>query len=144
MIFLKSYRLLLKKLREERPEDLASTEISLEGVTAQASSFRYCTHTARALHCTALHCTALHCTALHTLPSSVASGPVSMHLPLSRLLAGLSLLLDSFSLSFHCDDFKLVQEDMPTVEELLELPLRTAVMVSQVGGSGRIFDTANL
>ena len=101
VIFFKSYRLLLKKLREERGDD-ESTEVSLEENSANVNTF------------------------------SVASGPVSMHLPLSRLLAGLTLLLDSFELNFGCDTFKLMEDEMPAVHELLELPLRTAVMVSQV------------
>ena len=102
VIFLKAYRLLLKKLKEDKFEEPATTEVTLEGHTASVGTF------------------------------SVASSPVSMHLPLSRLLAGLSLLLDSFSLQFTSADFKLVDEDMPLAETLLELPLRTAVMVSQV------------
>ena len=101
VIFFKSYRLLLKKLREERGEN-ETTEVSLEEKSAIVNTF------------------------------SVASGPVSMHLPLSRLLAGLTLLLDSFELSFGSSTFKLMEDEMPEVHELLELPLRTAVMVSQV------------
>lgn len=60
----------------------------------------------------------------------VSSAPVSLHLPLSRLIAGLSLKLEKFGLSFTSDDFNVPGK--PSPEELMEPVLRTQVMIAQV------------
>lgn len=60
----------------------------------------------------------------------VASQPVSIHLPLSRFLAGLHLHLEKFGLGFDSHELQLFPR--PTPEQLIELVLRTQVMISQV------------
>lgn len=60
----------------------------------------------------------------------VSSQPVSIHLPLSRLVSGLHLLLDRFDLTFDSTEFLI--KNKPTPEQLIELPLRTKVMIAQV------------
>jgi len=103
VIFVKAYRMLLKKLQEEsKTEDHKSHLVALQGKSADCVQF------------------------------SVATSPVSLHLPLCRLLAGMSLYLDKFGLKYSGEDFKLMDEDMPSLSLLLEMPLRTSVMVSQV------------
>lgn len=59
----------------------------------------------------------------------VSSMPVSVHLPLSRFVAGLLLCLDRFGLCY--DSHELQMRGKPTPEQLLEMPLRTQVMVAQ-------------
>ena len=97
--------MLLKKLKEEstKNEDMSKeSSLQLEGVTTTGVDF------------------------------SVATMPVSMHLPLSRFLAGLSLSLEMFSKTWRPENFKLTDQEMPDLALVLELPLRTMVMVSQV------------
>ncbi|XP_069676845.1 E3 ubiquitin-protein ligase UBR2 isoform X3 [Periplaneta americana] len=60
----------------------------------------------------------------------VATQPVSIHLPLSRFLAGLHLHLEKFGLSF--DSHELQVTPRPSPEQLIEPVLRTQVMISQV------------
>jgi E3 ubiquitin-protein ligase UBR2 len=55
----------------------------------------------------------------------VASQPVSIHLPLSRFLAGLHLHLEKFGLNF--DSHELQVFPRPSPEQLIELVLRTQV-----------------
>ncbi|CAN8023512.1 unnamed protein product [Ixodes persulcatus] len=59
----------------------------------------------------------------------VAALPVSIHLPLSRFVAGLLLCLDRFGLGYDSHEFQF--RGKPTPEQLMELPLRTQVMVAQ-------------
>lgn len=59
----------------------------------------------------------------------VSSSPVSIHLPLSRFVAGLLLCLDRFGLGYDSHEFQF--RGKPTPEQLMELPLRTQVMVAQ-------------
>ncbi|GLV35573.1 Ubr1 ubiquitin ligase [Carabus blaptoides fortunei] len=63
------------------------------------------------------------------LQYDVASKPVSIHLPLSRFLAGLHLHLENFGLNFHSSEF---QTPKPSPEEIIEPVLRTQAMISQV------------
>jgi len=103
VIFVKAYRMLLKKLQEViKAEEFKTHTVELKDSSAECVQF------------------------------SVASLPVSLHLPLCRLLAGMSLYLDKFGLRYSGDDFKLMEEDMPSLSLVLEMPLRTSVMVSQV------------
>lgn len=60
----------------------------------------------------------------------VAVQPLSIHLPLSRLLAGLHLHLDKFGLTFDSPEFAVKDKPCPVL--LMEYPLRTQVMVAQV------------
>ncbi|PSN37650.1 E3 ubiquitin-protein ligase UBR2 [Blattella germanica] len=55
----------------------------------------------------------------------VATQPVSIHLPLSRFLAGLHLYLEKFGLNF--DSHELQVSPRPTPEQLIEPVLRTQV-----------------
>ena len=101
--FLTTYRMLLKKLKEETKSDNFRTQtLELQGKFADCVAF------------------------------NVATSPVSLHLPLCRLFAGMSLHLDKFGLKYAGDDFKFMEEEMPSLNLVLEMPLRTSVMVSQV------------
>lgn len=61
----------------------------------------------------------------------VSSAPVSIHLPLSRLVAGLALHLDKYGLNYNSPEFLV--KGKPSPEELMEPVLRTQVMIAQVG-----------
>jgi len=102
VIFLKAYRMLIKKLKEEMKEDTLDNLLELQGYETKGVTF------------------------------SVSSQAVSFHLPLCRLLAGLSLNLQQYSMAWKEDDFKLTAEEMPPISQILELPLRSLVLVSQV------------
>ncbi|XP_034933670.1 E3 ubiquitin-protein ligase UBR2 [Chelonus insularis] len=60
----------------------------------------------------------------------VSSEPVSIHLPLSRFLAGLFLYLEKYNLNFESEEF--VISDNLTLEQLIEPVLRAQAMISQV------------
>lgn len=59
----------------------------------------------------------------------VASKPVSIHLPLTRLLAGLYIHLQKFNLTF---DNVSTTNDKPSAEQIIEPVLCTRTMISQV------------
>lgn len=63
------------------------------------------------------------------LQYDVASKPVSIHLPLSRFLAGLHLHLEKIGLNFNSPE---LQTQKPSPEEIMEPVLRAQVMISQV------------
>ncbi|XP_014664856.1 PREDICTED: E3 ubiquitin-protein ligase UBR2-like isoform X1 [Priapulus caudatus] len=58
-----------------------------------------------------------------------ATLPVSIHLPVSRIVAGLHLLLGRFGLTYDSPEFTM--EEKPAPRELMEYPLRCQVMVAQ-------------
>uniref|UniRef100_A0A0P4WDX2 E3 ubiquitin-protein ligase n=2 Tax=Scylla olivacea TaxID=85551 RepID=A0A0P4WDX2_SCYOL len=60
----------------------------------------------------------------------VSSAPVSIHLPLSRLVAALTLHLDKYDLNYNSPEFLV--KGKPSPEELMEPVLRTQVMIAQV------------
>ncbi|KAJ8678786.1 hypothetical protein QAD02_014573 [Eretmocerus hayati] len=60
----------------------------------------------------------------------VSTEPVSIHLPLSRFLAGLFLHLERHGLSFN--DSKFESDSKPSVVEIIEPVLRAQAMISQV------------
>ncbi|KAK6637539.1 hypothetical protein RUM44_007961 [Polyplax serrata] len=60
----------------------------------------------------------------------VATQPVSIHLPLSRFLAGLYLLLEKHNLTFDSPEFQATVK--PSPEQIIEPVLRTQVMIAQV------------
>ena len=60
----------------------------------------------------------------------VASKPVSMHQPLTRLLAGLSLHMEKFGLDWDANEFDILEK--PTPIEMIEPSLRTSVLIAQV------------
>ncbi|XP_075234618.1 ubr1 ubiquitin ligase [Lycorma delicatula] len=64
------------------------------------------------------------------LQYDVASQPVSIHLPLSRFLAGLHLHLQKYDLTFDSPEFHIPTKEPP--EQIIEPVLRTQVMISQV------------
>ena len=61
----------------------------------------------------------------------VSSQAVSIHLPLTRLIAGLHLLLEKFDLTYDSPEFSVSSKLTPT--ELIEPVLRTQVLIAQVG-----------
>lgn len=64
------------------------------------------------------------------LQYDVSTQPVSIHLPLSRFLAGLHLHLEKFGLHFDSPEFLIPTKQSP--EQIIEPVLRTQVMISQV------------
>ncbi|RWS26023.1 E3 ubiquitin-protein ligase UBR2-like protein [Leptotrombidium deliense] len=59
----------------------------------------------------------------------VSSQPVTIHLPLSRVVAGLLLHLTRYDINYNSEDFIVRKSSSPI--QLMELPLRTAVMIAQ-------------
>ncbi|XP_043205859.1 E3 ubiquitin-protein ligase UBR2-like [Amphibalanus amphitrite] len=68
---------------------------------------------------------------LSVSPLSVMTMPVSLELPLSRLLAGLHLHLAAHGLSYNSSEFASL-EDRVTPAQMLERPLRALVVDAQV------------
>ncbi|EFN77425.1 E3 ubiquitin-protein ligase UBR2 [Harpegnathos saltator] len=64
------------------------------------------------------------------LQYDVSSQPVSIHLPLSRFLAGLFLHLEKYNLHFQSSEF--INQTKPTPEQIIEPVLTAQVMISQV------------
>lgn len=64
------------------------------------------------------------------LQYDVSSQPVSIHLPLSRFLAGLFLHLERYDLHFQSTEF--INQTKPTPEQIIEPVLTAQVMISQV------------
>ncbi|XP_029032051.2 E3 ubiquitin-protein ligase UBR2 [Osmia bicornis bicornis] len=64
------------------------------------------------------------------LQYDVSSEPVSIHLPLSRFLAGLFPYLEKHDLHFQCAEF--INHTKPTLEQIIEPVLATQVMIAQV------------
>lgn len=64
------------------------------------------------------------------LQYDVSSEPVSIHLPLSRFLAGLFPYLEMHDLHFQCAEF--INHTKPTLEQIIEPVLATQVMIAQV------------
>lgn len=63
------------------------------------------------------------------LQYDVSTKPVSIHLPLSRFLAGLHLHLEAHGLNFNSAEFLSTK---PNPEEIIEPVLRTQAMIAQV------------
>lgn len=57
----------------------------------------------------------------------ISSMPVTVHIPLSRFIAGLLLHLEKYGLNYHSPEF----ENKSSPKQLMELPLRTLVMMAQ-------------
>uniref|UniRef100_A0A1B6DEC1 E3 ubiquitin-protein ligase n=1 Tax=Clastoptera arizonana TaxID=38151 RepID=A0A1B6DEC1_9HEMI len=64
------------------------------------------------------------------LQYDVSSQPVSIHLPLSRFLAGLHLHLEKFGFNFDSPEFQMQTKQTP--EQIIEPVLRTQVKIAQV------------
>ena len=60
----------------------------------------------------------------------VSSQPVSVHLPLSRMISGLLLALPKHGLLWDCSELDL--ETKPSLLQLMETPLRLQVLIAQV------------
>ena len=60
----------------------------------------------------------------------VSEKPVSIHLPLSRFLAGLHVQLEKYGLNFFSSEFIAPLKQTP--EQIIEPVLRTQVMIAQV------------
>ncbi|RZB39562.1 zf-UBR and/or ClpS domain containing protein [Asbolus verrucosus] len=99
VVLVKAYRAVLKKLDENPCYDPNERWEAIELVDHSASCIMY----------------------------DVASRPVSIHLPLSRFLAGLHLYLEKFDIHFN-----EMQSPKPTPVEIMEPVLRSQVMVAQV------------
>ncbi|XP_028170096.1 E3 ubiquitin-protein ligase UBR1 [Ostrinia furnacalis] len=66
------------------------------------------------------------------IPYDVSVEPVSIHRPLSRFIAGLTLQLHRHGLSYHSREFDRPEKPKPTPEELIEPVLQTMAMIAQV------------
>ncbi|XP_064603615.1 E3 ubiquitin-protein ligase UBR2-like isoform X2 [Liolophura sinensis] len=60
----------------------------------------------------------------------VANQPVSIHTPVSRLMAGLFIQLEKFGLTYHSPEIYINPAKLDAVE-MLEAPLRVQVLISQ-------------
>lgn len=61
----------------------------------------------------------------------VSKMPVTIHLPLVRFIAGLFLYFEKFNLSYESPQFLIDNIEKPSPEQLMELSLRTLVMLAQ-------------
>ncbi|KAB7502596.1 E3 ubiquitin-protein ligase UBR2 [Armadillidium nasatum] len=100
VVLIKSYRMLLKALGEQTTEDMRRRYVR-ELLHYSVSCIEY----------------------------DVSSAPVSLHLPLSRLVAGLTLKLEKYGLNYNSVEFSV--KGKPSPEELMEPVLRTQVMIAQ-------------
>ena len=100
-VLLKSTRAALKKFQEIQPADQNPK------------------NTLRLLNCTQL-----------CYDYDVSSQPVSVHLPLSRMISGLLLALPKHGLQWDCSEMTL--DTKPTLLQLMEAPLRLQVLMAQV------------
>ncbi|XP_077283397.1 ubr1 ubiquitin ligase isoform X2 [Arctopsyche grandis] len=101
VVLVKAYRATLRQLFNNPPPTDATTSIIHELVDHSATCISF----------------------------DVAAQPVSIHLPLSRFLAGLHLHLHKFGLSFDSPEFQMTR---PTLEQIIEPVLRTQAMIAQV------------
>ncbi|KZC07599.1 E3 ubiquitin-protein ligase UBR2 [Dufourea novaeangliae] len=101
IVLIKSIRMVLKKLYEEPGHEFGPTQVR-ELADHSATCIQY----------------------------DVSSEPVSIHLPLSRFLAGLVLHLEKHNLHFQCEEF--INQTKPTPERIIEPVLAAQVMISQV------------
>lgn len=102
IVLVKAYRLTLKKLYENPCFDPSRMCV----IKQLANHFASCHH------------------------YDVSTQPVSIHLPLSRFLAGLYLHLEKFGLSYYSTEFYSLTKQTP--EQIIEPVLRTQVMIAQV------------
>lgn len=101
VVLIKAFRLVLKKLFEQPGNDPAARQLR-ELADHSASCLQY----------------------------DVSSEPVSIHLPLSRFLAGLFLYLEKYDLDFQSSEFMIPNRLTP--EQIMEPVLRAQAMISQV------------
>ncbi len=60
----------------------------------------------------------------------ILAKPVALHHPLTRLLAGLSLHLNKFDLTFEANEFDIMER--PSSIQMMEPSLRTTVFIGQI------------
>ena len=101
MVLIKAFRLVLKKLYEQPGNDTKRCQVR-ELANYSTSCIQY----------------------------DVSSEPVSIHLPLSRFLAGLFIYLEQYDLHFQSPEFMIPTK--PTPEQIIEPVLRAQAMISQV------------
>lgn len=101
VVLIKSFIALLKKLYEQNPNEPPPSQVR-ELANHSATCLQY----------------------------DVASEPVSIHLPLSRFLAGLFLHLEKYNLHFQSPEFNNPMK--PTPEQIIEPVLTAQAMISQV------------
>lgn len=101
VVLIKTFILILRKLYEQLGNEPAPTQIR-ELADHSATCLQY----------------------------DVSSEPVSIHLPLSRFLAGLFLHLEKHDLHFQSSEF--INQTKPTPEQIIEPVLTAQAMISQV------------
>nr|XP_012219062.1 PREDICTED: E3 ubiquitin-protein ligase UBR2 [Linepithema humile]XP_012219063.1 PREDICTED: E3 ubiquitin-protein ligase UBR2 [Linepithema humile] len=101
VVLVKTFILLLRKLYEQLGNDPAPSQVR-ELADHSATCLQY----------------------------DVSIEPVSIHLPLSRFLAGLFLQLEKYRLHFHSPEF--INQTKPTPEQIIEPVLTAQAMISQV------------
>ncbi|XP_011862906.1 PREDICTED: E3 ubiquitin-protein ligase UBR2 [Vollenhovia emeryi] len=101
VVLIKSFIALLKKLHEQQGNEQQPSQVR-ELANHSATCLQY----------------------------DVASEPVSVHLPLSRFLAGLFLHLEKYNLHFQSPEFSNPMK--PTPEQIIDPVLTTQAMISQV------------
>lgn len=105
VVLIKAYRMVLAKLADCSPMDTQPEKTVIELANHSATCIVY----------------------------DPAVEPVSIYLPLTRLLAGLHLALDKFGLNFYSPELQPAnQKQKPTPHLLLEPALRLQVMIAQV------------
>lgn len=101
IVLIKAFRLVLKKLYEQPGHEIGPPQVR-ELADHSATCLQY----------------------------DVSFQRVSIHLPLSRLLAGLFPYLEMYDLHFQCAEF--INHTKPTLEQIIEPVLATQVMIAQV------------
>ncbi|KAE8752531.1 hypothetical protein FOCC_FOCC000653 [Frankliniella occidentalis] len=104
VVLIKAYRMVLSKLAECSPMDSQPVSTVIELANHSATCIVY----------------------------DPAVEPVSIYLPLSRLLAGLHLALDKYGLHFDSPELQPAKQPKPTPHLLLEPVIRLQVMIAQV------------
>ncbi|XP_043223453.1 E3 ubiquitin-protein ligase UBR2-like [Amphibalanus amphitrite] len=102
MVLVKAYRAVLRKLYGKLSEERLRPSAT---VTAAGKTFR-------------------------VIEFDMWQKPVSLHLPLTRMLAGLHLHLGRFGLQFGSPEFEM--EDRPTIQQIMETSLRAVILTTQV------------
>ncbi|XP_063980844.1 E3 ubiquitin-protein ligase UBR2 isoform X2 [Diachasmimorpha longicaudata] len=103
VVLIKAFRLVLKKLCENTTKDSPGTPGQLRELTDHSAT---------------------------CIDYDVSIEPVSIHLPLSRFLAGLFLYLEKYNLDYQSSEF-MIQSKLSPVQ-LIEPVLRAQTMISQV------------
>ncbi|XP_011302105.1 E3 ubiquitin-protein ligase UBR2 [Fopius arisanus] len=103
VVLIKAFRLVLKKLSEQPNKESSSSPGQLRELADHSAT---------------------------CIVYDVSLEPVSIHLPLSRFLAGLFLYLEKYNLDYQSSEFMIQSKLSP--EQLIEPVLRAQAMISQV------------